>query len=325
MQYLFMIYQARERKRRATTTAPGRSREYERFNQEYGAAFRGGAELRPRPRRRPSAYAAARCCSQTDRSRRPRNSSPATTWSRASRSTTRSSSPRRPRRVATARSRSARRWRGSDHPRLRCPRGGVRVFREESGRTVAILIRILGDIDLAEDAVQDAYVARSTTGRARASERPCRLDLPDRPQPRRGRDPSARRHAEKLRRLEQEGDHAMDAEDGGTRRGVVVTDDRLRLMFTVCHPALQPEAQVALTLRLLGGLTTAEVAGRSSCPRRPSPSASCARSARSARRDPLPHAARPSAARTARSGAGDPVPDLQRGLHGDRRGHALAP
>ena len=135
----------------------------------------------------------------------------------------------------------------------------------ESGRTVAILIRVLGDVDLAEDAVQDAYVA--------ALDRWPRLGLPADPaawifQTARNRalDVLRRRgvYADKLRLLEREAapmtrDPEEDEEDAQEAVSSV-EDDRLRLIFLVCHPALRPEAQVALTLRLLGGLTTAEVA-----------------------------------------------------------------
>ncbi|MEU1516353.1 sigma-70 family RNA polymerase sigma factor [Streptomyces sp. NPDC005811] len=129
------------------------------------------------------------------------------------------------------------------------------VFRAEYGRAVAVLVRRLGDIDLAEEAVQEAFTTalRSwpetgpppspagwiiTTARNRAVDR-LRREA--------GRDA---RHAEAARL------YAPDppAEEGPVR------DDRLRLIFTCCHPALAPQARVALTLRLLGGLTTAQIA-----------------------------------------------------------------
>ncbi|MFG2944034.1 RNA polymerase sigma factor [Streptomyces adustus] len=129
------------------------------------------------------------------------------------------------------------------------------VFRAEYGRAVAVLVRFLGDIDLAEEAVQDAFTTalRSwprtgappspagwiiTTARNRAVDRLRRESTRD------------ARQAEAARL------HAADppAEEGPVR------DDRLRLIFTCCHPALAPRAQVALTLRLLGGLTTAQIA-----------------------------------------------------------------
>jgi RNA polymerase sigma-70 factor (ECF subfamily) len=133
-----------------------------------------------------------------------------------------------------------------------------RVFREHFGRAVAALIRRLGDWDLAEESVQDAF--------ATAVARWPREGVP--------RDPAAwliavarNRAIDRVRR-----DRALRARvpelaaiadaPPGTSDPVPtsVPDERLRLMFACCHPALAPEAQVALTLRLLGGLSTAEVA-----------------------------------------------------------------
>lgn len=131
-----------------------------------------------------------------------------------------------------------------------------RVFREEYGRAVSVLVRMCGDIDLAEEAVQDAFTAAVerwpvtglppspagwiiTTARNRAIDRFRREASRE------------ARHAEAERLLttgEATPDHAS------------VRDDQLRLIFTCCHPALAPAVQVALTLRLVGGLTTAEVA-----------------------------------------------------------------
>jgi RNA polymerase sigma-70 factor (ECF subfamily) len=134
-----------------------------------------------------------------------------------------------------------------------------RVFREESGRCVATLIRILGDIDVAEDAVQDAFAVAL---------RKWPIDgLP--PNPGGWITTTARRCAiDRLRRASR-GRALLDdvavlssgAEDPGSPEVMAnVQDDRLRLIFTCCNPALSTEAQVALTLRLLGGLTTNEVA-----------------------------------------------------------------
>ncbi|HWB73286.1 MAG TPA: RNA polymerase sigma factor [Egibacteraceae bacterium] len=131
-----------------------------------------------------------------------------------------------------------------------------RVFREESGRAVATLIRVFGDIDQAEDAVQEAFAVAAqrwpqagvppnpggwltTTARNRAIDRLRR---------------EARRHdrhAEAMRLMVSD----LAAEEVGP-----VRDDQLRLIFTCCHPALARHAQVALTLRLLGGLQTREIA-----------------------------------------------------------------
>jgi RNA polymerase sigma-70 factor (ECF subfamily) len=130
-----------------------------------------------------------------------------------------------------------------------------RVFREEYGRAVAVLVRVFGDIDVAEEAVQDAFAA--------AVQRWPSTGLP--PSPGGWIITTARNRAiDRLRReASREDRHAQAAllhargepvEEGAVR------DDRLRLIFTCCHPALAAGAQVALTLRLLGGLTTAEIA-----------------------------------------------------------------
>jgi RNA polymerase sigma-70 factor, ECF subfamily len=130
-----------------------------------------------------------------------------------------------------------------------------RVFREEHGRAVAVLVRRFGDIDVAEEAVQDAF--------AEAVRRWPSAGLP--PSPAGWIITTARNRAiDRLRRESARHDkhaeaalaHAPDApvEEGPVR------DDRLRLIFTCCHPALAVPAQVALTLRLLGGLTTTEIA-----------------------------------------------------------------
>jgi RNA polymerase sigma-70 factor, ECF subfamily len=142
----------------------------------------------------------------------------------------------------------------------------ARVFREEHGRAIATLIRVLRDFDLAEEAVADAYVAAlerwpvdgvpgnpgawiTTTARNRAIDR-------------------ARRAAVFTQKAAQV---ARDAAfDASARSGALqaaaedemdpIPDDQLRLIFTCCHPALAPESSVALTLRTLGGLTTPEIA-----------------------------------------------------------------
>src|SRR5688572_8406332 len=130
------------------------------------------------------------------------------------------------------------------------------VFREEWGRAVAILTRVLGDLELAEDAVQDAFttaierwprdgVPRTpgawivTTARNRAIDRI-------------RRDRVFRQKAELLARLE-----SLPAEEEDV---TAIPDDRLALVFTCCHPALAAESRVALTLREVGGLTTPEIA-----------------------------------------------------------------
>jgi RNA polymerase sigma-70 factor, ECF subfamily len=129
-----------------------------------------------------------------------------------------------------------------------------RVFREEYGRVVATLIGDLRDIDLAEDALQDALAA--------ALEAWPRTGVPQNPGAwltvaarRRAIDRlrRERRLAELVTQLEQETEEPVDDD-------TTIPDERLQLLFTCCHPALGPEAQVGLTLRLVGGLTTVEIA-----------------------------------------------------------------
>jgi RNA polymerase sigma-70 factor, ECF subfamily len=132
-----------------------------------------------------------------------------------------------------------------------------RVFREEYGRAVAVLVRVFRDISIAEEAVQDAFTT--------AVQRWPSTGLP--PSPAGWIITTARNRAiDRLRReASREDRHAQaallhaDSDPWRDEEGVV-DDDRLRLIFTCCHPALAPSAQVALTLRLLGGLTTPEIA-----------------------------------------------------------------
>lgn len=133
-----------------------------------------------------------------------------------------------------------------------------RVFREAYGQGVSTLVRVFGDITLAEDAIQEAYVIALdrwpvdglplnpagwiiTTARNRAIDQVRRWA--------RGRE-----LVEELRTLGSGADPELSDEDGA------VSDDRLRLMFTCCHPSLRTEHQVALTLRLLGGMSVGEIA-----------------------------------------------------------------
>lgn len=139
-----------------------------------------------------------------------------------------------------------------------------RLFREESGRAIATLIRVTGDFDLAEEAVQEAFVVAletwpdrglppnpgawiTTTARNRAIDRLRRR----------------RRLADVTERLGREAvieAELASIEPGESDRGLDPMDDRLRLIFTCCHPALPPDARVGLTLRTLGGLSTPEIA-----------------------------------------------------------------
>ena len=188
---------------------------------------------------------------------------------------------------------------------------------EESGRAVATLVRLFGDIDIAEEAVQEAFVV--------AVERWPVDGLP--PNPGGWIITTARNRAiDRLRRESSRDDrHAQAAlartsRDERAARTGPVSDDRLRLIFTCCHPALAPNAQVALTLRLLGGL-----ADRRDRPRLPrargddGPAARAGQAQDPRRQHPLPRARRRRAARPAARRARRRLPDLQRGLHRDRR------
>ncbi|GAA4445383.1 RNA polymerase sigma factor [Phytohabitans houttuyneae] len=130
------------------------------------------------------------------------------------------------------------------------------VFREQYGYAVAVLVRAFGDIDIAEEAVQEAFAV--------AVRRWPETGPP--PSPQGWIVTTARNRAiDRLRREATRADrHAQaallhDPEPAPEEEGPV-RDERLRLIFTCCHPALAPAARVALTLRLLGGLTTGEIA-----------------------------------------------------------------
>ncbi|MDQ0078314.1 RNA polymerase sigma factor [Arthrobacter oryzae] len=144
----------------------------------------------------------------------------------------------------------------------------ARIFRSEYGRAVAVLVRVFGSIDIAEDAVQDAFTA--------AVQRWPSAGIP--PSPAGWIITTARNRAiDRLRRDAVREDkyaqaallHSGTGHASGVAPGepleelaeeAAMRDDTLRLIFTCCHPALGTPARVALTLRLLGGLTTAEIA-----------------------------------------------------------------
>lgn len=164
-----------------------------------------------------------------------------------------------------------------------------RIFRAESGRSVAALIRFFGDIDVAEDAVQEAFAIAlrrwpgeglppnpggwiTTTARMRAIDRLRRqarerallgevaiLASGDDPGPL-GTRQGYQGQAGQAGTGQAGGGQAGAEQVGQVGQEDAVPDDRLRLIFTCCHPALSTEARVALTLRLLGGLSTAQVA-----------------------------------------------------------------
>src|SRR5690348_4272842 len=133
-----------------------------------------------------------------------------------------------------------------------------KLYRSESGRVLATLVRLLGDLDLAEEAMHEAFAA--------ALESWPRTGIPVRPRP--WLISAARFKAidGMRRRARADGayrDFALDAAariDDAPIDDEEIEDDRLRLIFTCCHPALPPEGQVALTLREICGLTTEEIA-----------------------------------------------------------------
>ncbi|HEY8802485.1 MAG TPA: sigma-70 family RNA polymerase sigma factor, partial [Candidatus Dormibacteraeota bacterium] len=125
------------------------------------------------------------------------------------------------------------------------------VFREEAGRLTAALVRALGDFNLAEEVVQDSLVA--------ALEKWPEQGIPDKPGA--WLMTTARRRAiDILRRDKRYREKVELLEGSDLRSDPAEADDRLRLIFTCCHPALSQEAQVALTLRAVAGFTTEEIA-----------------------------------------------------------------
>ncbi len=134
----------------------------------------------------------------------------------------------------------------------------ARIVREDRGRLLAVLIRSLGDFDLAEDALSDAM--------ERALDHWARSGVPNNPQ---GwlLQVARRRAIDRIRRGQRLAARQPDiemlmAEDEAARAAPVeeIPDERLRLIFTCCHPSLEPKTRVALTLRTVGGLTTREIA-----------------------------------------------------------------
>ena len=132
------------------------------------------------------------------------------------------------------------------------------VFREQWGRVLATLVGMLGDIELAEEAAQEAFVTAaerwpregepaSPTGWLIATARNRAIDR-------------IRRQNAMARKTEQLGRELADTPEETMSETTVFPDERLELIFTCCHPALGLDAQVALTLRALGGLSTEEIA-----------------------------------------------------------------
>src|SRR5436190_4299435 len=136
------------------------------------------------------------------------------------------------------------------------------VYREEAGRVLATLIRLSGSFDLAEEALQEALASALETWPARG--------IPDNPAAwitsaaHRKLIDNVRREATRRNKADAVAQHLdhlahpdpLPFEDAD----MIYPDDRLRLIFTCCHPALSSEAQIALTLRTLGGLTSEEIA-----------------------------------------------------------------
>src|SRR5499433_1666702 len=136
------------------------------------------------------------------------------------------------------------------------------LYRSESGRILATLVRLLGDLDLAEEAMHEAFAA--------ALESWPQTGIPDKPRPwlistarfkaidgmrRRARSDAKRRDFALYTEA-----HINETSLGGDEDDEEIEDDRLRLIFTCCHPGLPPEGQIALTLREVCGLTTEEIA-----------------------------------------------------------------
>lgn len=132
------------------------------------------------------------------------------------------------------------------------------MCRTESGRVLATLVRLLGDLDLAEESMHEAFATALHTWPTSG--------VPDNPRPwlistARFKAIDGMRRRARFDGLQRELiDHLESRDTGVTAEEDEIEDDRLRLIFTCCHPALAPEAQVALTLRELCGLTTEEIA-----------------------------------------------------------------
>ena len=197
------------------------------------------------------------------------------------------------------------------------------VWRIESARLIASLARVVGDIGLAEDLAQEALLA--------ALEQWPESGVPERPGAwlmttarNRGVDRLRRSkvHARKLAELGR----GLEAAGGGEHRDLAAEiddpfgDDLLRLIFTACHPLLSVDARVALTLRLLGGLTTGEIA-RAYLVEEATVAQRIVRAKRtlSAAEVPFEVPERRPAARPPRIGPRGHLPDLQRGLRGEHR------
>ena len=131
------------------------------------------------------------------------------------------------------------------------------IYRSESGRILATLVRLLGDLDLAEEAMHEAFAA--------ALDRWPQDGIPDNPRPwlistARFKAIDGMRRRARFDGVEKDLTLHLEAHMNETPQEDEIEDDRLRLIFTCCHPALAPEGQIALTLREVCGLTTEEIA-----------------------------------------------------------------
>jgi RNA polymerase sigma-70 factor, ECF subfamily len=132
------------------------------------------------------------------------------------------------------------------------------LYRSESGRVLATLVRLLGDLDLAEESMHEAFAAALDTWP--------KTGVPDKPRPwlistARFKAIDAMRRRARFEGVQRDLELYIEAHAGSaSEESDEIEDDRLRLIFTCCHPALAPEGQVALTLREICGLTTEEIA-----------------------------------------------------------------
>ena len=262
MQYMLLIYtNESEMAARTPGDVVAMTQGYTEFTQGVVRSGTTAPAMRcsRRRRRRPCASGTARRSPRTGPSRRRRSSSADTTWSRPRTSTRRPRSPRvfPPRRAVTSRcGRCVSSPSNHEAPPVVTvgPHVVERVFREERGRILATLIRFLGDIDAAEEALAAAFEAALVQWPAEGppdnprawlvrAARNKAIDRVRRERVAAGANAGARRAA-----LEDDGAPPPGEDDAH------VEDDRLRLIFTCCHPALAAEAQVALTLRDVGGL-----------------------------------------------------------------------
>ena len=201
-----------------------------------------------------------------------------------------------------------------------------RLYRDESGRILATLIRLVGDFDLAEEvdarrlrrgarALAAATASRRTRARGSWRRRGTRRSTAS------GATSASARSATSSRAERRS--RSARRRTSLTRRNRVA-DDRLRLIFTCCHPALAVEAQVALTLRTLGGLTTEEIARAFLVPRADDGAAARAREEQDpGGADPLPRARADELAERLDAVLARRLPDLQRRLRGDARATEL--